>query len=190
MSRTTNEALTQRILASAKRLWHEAGEDGLTIRAVAKAAGTTSPSVYQRFPSKASIIQAIGDEIRVNLGQKIAESRTLEEGFRNYLRLARKYPNEFELFYGPEFATIFSAGKSRPGLEFGMKQLAARHGGSPQQYERTAYAIMCLLQGAASLLQHMPPCQLQKDIEESCLRGCKALADHPITANGNHRRKR
>ncbi len=45
MARTTDPELTGKIVEAAFRLFHERGEKGLTLRAVAKAAGTTPPSV-------------------------------------------------------------------------------------------------------------------------------------------------
>ncbi len=55
-----DKQLQERILKAAQRLWKTRGEHGLTLRAVAREAGTTTPTVYKRFRSKQAIQIAIG----------------------------------------------------------------------------------------------------------------------------------
>lgn len=50
--RPRNPALDARILAATRQLLAERGYQGLSIGAVAAAAGTTRPTVYLRFPTK------------------------------------------------------------------------------------------------------------------------------------------
>lgn len=51
-ARARDAALSERILAAARQLLAEHGYQGLSIDAVARAAGTTRPSVYLRFRNK------------------------------------------------------------------------------------------------------------------------------------------
>ena len=51
MPRPPDPDLEERILKAARKLWKKGGENALTMRAVAKAAGTkNTPAVYRRFP--------------------------------------------------------------------------------------------------------------------------------------------
>src|SRR5580704_7186426 len=47
--------LEGKILDAAQKLWKKGGEKALTMRAVAKAAGTNTPSVYRRFRDRNDI---------------------------------------------------------------------------------------------------------------------------------------
>ena len=49
MPRTPDQHLQERILKAAERLWRTRGEKGLTLRGVARHAGTTTTTVYKRF---------------------------------------------------------------------------------------------------------------------------------------------
>ena len=48
------------VLDAAYRLWRSKGERGLTMRAVAREAETTTPTVYQRFKDKREILDLHG----------------------------------------------------------------------------------------------------------------------------------
>jgi len=59
--------LEQRILAAASRLWARGGEKALTMRAVAKAAATTTPTVYERYRDRDDILRALRMQTRSEL---------------------------------------------------------------------------------------------------------------------------
>ena len=59
MPRHPDPELEQRILDAASRLWARGGEKGLTMRAVAKAAGTTTPTVYERYHDRDDILRSL-----------------------------------------------------------------------------------------------------------------------------------
>ena len=51
MPRTPDPELEDRIVAAAMRLLDRGGEEAITMRAVAQEAGTTTPTIYERFPT-------------------------------------------------------------------------------------------------------------------------------------------
>jgi AcrR family transcriptional regulator len=57
--RQSDPYLEQNILEAASRLWARGGEKSLTMRAVAKAAGTTTPTVYERFRDRDDILRGL-----------------------------------------------------------------------------------------------------------------------------------
>jgi len=189
MSRTTDTALTARIVEAARRIWHQRGESALTLRAVARAAGTTTPSVYQRFPAKHDLIEAIAVWAQQGMAARILHSRSLEDAFKEYLSFARRHRHEYALFFGPDFPRLFAPGRPRPGFEWVEKQLARRHGGKPEEYEATVYALQSVLHGAASMLVHVPRGALERQIRESCLRACSVLIANPIRPKGKRSKK-
>ena len=187
MSRTTNPVLTEHIVTAARRLWHQRGEKGLTLRGVARAAGTTTPSVYQRFPAKQDLIAAIADQIRLEIGDTVAGSQDFEQAFRRYLQFAKRQRQEYLLMAGSAFGEMFQPGGRRPGIEWGQEMLVRRHGRKPEDYTGTLYAMASLLHGTANFVLNMPRGALADQIEESCLQAILLLAAHPL--NSSRRRK-
>ncbi len=190
MSRTTNPALTEQIVTAARRLWHQRGEKGLTLRAVARAAGTTTPSVYQRFPAKHDLIAAIADQIRFEIGSSVASSHNFEQGVERYLQFAKRQREEYVLLASSALGEIIREDQARPGIEWGRKQLARRHGGKPEDYAGTVYAMASLLHGTASFVLNMAPGTTANEIEESCRQAILALAARPLEPPRSRRKRR
>ena len=67
MPREADPQLEERILEAARKLWHKGGEKILTMRAVARAAGTTTPTLYERFKDKREILHALSREAQYSL---------------------------------------------------------------------------------------------------------------------------
>ena len=59
MPRLPDAALEERIVAAAIRLLDRGGESAITLRAVAKEAGTSTPTIYQRFPDRATLMKKL-----------------------------------------------------------------------------------------------------------------------------------
>ncbi len=65
-ARRRDAALSERIMAAARQLLAEHGYQGLSIDAVARAAGTTRPSVYLRFRNKEDLATSAVAGMRVD----------------------------------------------------------------------------------------------------------------------------
>jgi AcrR family transcriptional regulator len=63
--RPRDAALDQAILAAAERQLHERGYAGMSLEAVAAAAGTTTPSLRRRFRSKTELTSAVIETLRI-----------------------------------------------------------------------------------------------------------------------------
>ncbi len=63
--RPRDTALDQAILAAAERQLHERGYAGMSLEAVAAAAGTTTPSLRRRFRGKTELASAVIDTLRI-----------------------------------------------------------------------------------------------------------------------------
>ena len=176
MSRTTDPGLTAKIVDAAFQLFHDRGEKGLTLRATAKAAGTTPPSVYQRFPTKGDLVIALGELARQKLGSDVMKASTLEAAFRRYLAVAQQHPHIYTLVFGPNLPRILGSSGRRPMLEWFQQEFAKRNGGPGADPENKAYSALLLLHGAASMLQYAPHGAVADEIRERCLKACDALA--------------
>jgi AcrR family transcriptional regulator len=51
--------MESRILDAAHQLWRKIGEKSPTMRAVTRAAATSTPTMYQRFPDKRDILEIL-----------------------------------------------------------------------------------------------------------------------------------
>jgi AcrR family transcriptional regulator len=177
MSRTPDAQLRERILDVAQGLLRSQGEKGLTLRAVADAAGTTTPTVYKRFPDKAAILVALALRERERYVRRQAKRRTLEGAAAGYLDWAIQHPHEYQLIYGPHWHQVFSEETGRPGRQWAQEKLAARHGGKPADYDLVATALWMLLHGAASLLCQQPTGPTAGQIREQCLAACDRILE-------------
>ena len=79
MPPTADKNIEERILRAAQRLWRVRGARGLTLRAVAREAGTTTPTVYKRFRNKQALQIAIALRFRQQLNEEVFSAATMEE---------------------------------------------------------------------------------------------------------------
>src|SRR5215471_8495514 len=115
--------LEDRILRAAQRLWRTEGKKGLTLRAVAREAGTTTPTIYQRFRNKEALQLALALRARDALNAELFSSSSLEEAAQRYLRFAEDHPHEYELV-GTSWTKFGRDDASRPGRTWLLSQLA------------------------------------------------------------------
>ena len=175
MPRKADQGLDQRILKAAQRLWRTQGERGLTLRAVAREAHTTTTTVYKRFRNKAGIQAALAESVRSRFAQVLTESASIEDAYRRYLHFARNHPREYRLLYGPAWVAVMGKNSPRPAKSWLQDQLAARFGGRGEDYEGFFSAIFLLTHGAASLIASAPTAREAKEAEENCVALCDLL---------------
>jgi AcrR family transcriptional regulator len=99
MPRQPDREVEGHILDAAYRLWKSKGEKGLTMRAVAREAGTTTPTVYQRFRDKREILEALRRRAQLKLFAAVKPSRAIPQFCRRYLDFASTHKHEYELIH-------------------------------------------------------------------------------------------
>jgi AcrR family transcriptional regulator len=172
--------LEERILKAAQRLWRTRGEEGLTLRAVARESGTTTPTLYKRFRSKQALRLALAYRLREELNSQLFSSPNLEEVYRRYLRYAEENPHEYELLR-MSWGHFFSPGSPRPGRSWLLTQLAGRFGGQPEDYSQAFDALFLVCHGTATLLTAADDKTMRNVIRENCIKVCdKLLANMAI----------
>jgi AcrR family transcriptional regulator len=160
MPRQPDPGLEDRILDAAGRLWKRGGETALTMRAVAKAAGTNTPAVYRRFRDREDILRSLLRRIQEDLGKVLQPCRSVEGIAEAYLNYALSHSHEYELFYRHlhELSRRSRAGRapsleeSRPNLALLERKLAERLGGMPEDHRRLGIALWASAHGVAMLL--------------------------------------
>jgi AcrR family transcriptional regulator len=166
--------LEERILKTARRLWRTRGESGLTLRAVAREAGTTTPSLYKRFRNKEALQLALAYRLRDELNAELFSSPSIEEVYQRYLRYAEENPHEYELLR-MSWGHFFSPGSPRPGRAWLLAQLAARFGGKPENYTRLFDALFLVCHGTATLLTVADDKSVRAAMRENCVKVCDQL---------------
>lgn len=148
MPRHADPQLEQRVLAAARKLWIRGGERSLTMRAVAKAAGTNTPAVYRRFKNRHELVRALVEKAQAEVGIVIRESNSLQEVCHAVLDFALRNPREYELVASKLAVTK----KPRPNLQYVVKKTGDWLGGSPESHQSLVIALWALVHGTAMLL--------------------------------------
>jgi AcrR family transcriptional regulator len=143
--------LEQRILGAASRLWARGGEKALTMRAVAKAAGTTTPTVYERYRDRDDILRSLRMETRRELFAALSRTRTLREAVQTQLEFALEHSHAYEVLFDG-VAKPPSLHEPWPSFKLMRDRVAKRLGGSPRQHTRLMLAVWSLMHGTAMLI--------------------------------------
>lgn len=151
MPRHPDPNLEERILAAASRLWARGGEKALTMRAVASAAQTTTPTVYERYRDRADILRALRMETRRELFAALSLTRTLAEAVQGYLDFALNNPHGYEVLFDA-VGKPPSLYEPWPSFKLMRQRLADRLGGTQRQHNRLMLAIWSLMHGTAMLI--------------------------------------
>ena len=177
MPRTADQHLEQRILTAARRLCHARGVPGLTLRAVARAAGTTTPTVYKRFRNKAALQNALATEIRREMTEFVFAAPGIEQIYRRYVQFIEENSEDYEVLLRTQ-TQILSPESGRPGKTRFLAELTRRFGGKPEDYELSFYALFLLCQGAASFMGVGSSPDLRAEMREHCIAVCDRLLQH------------
>lgn len=151
MPRHPDPDLEQRILGAASRLWARGGEKSLTMRAVAAAAGTTTPTVYERYRDRDDILRALRLKTRQDLFATLSRTRTLRDAVEKHLEFALGNTHAYEVLFDG-VGQPPSLHEPWPSFNLMRERLASHIGGTPQLHNRVMMAIWCLMHGTALLI--------------------------------------
>jgi AcrR family transcriptional regulator len=159
MPRHADPDLEERILNAAQKLWKKGAEKTLTMRAVARAAGTNTPAVYRRFRNREDILRALLRRIQRDVGAALQPCESPHELCEVYLDYALRHPHEYELFYEhayqlphPRPSHSAPLRELRPAMALVEARLAECLGGSPGNHTRIAIALWAVTHGTAMIL--------------------------------------
>ena len=176
MPKPPNPLLEKKILKAALDLLARRGDHALTMRALAAAAGTTTPTLYQRFADRDAILQAICEDAKHRLANEIRKAQSVEDACRRYLLFARKHAHEYELLLRTGWHDAAASGYRGPAFLAGVEKIQKQFPGKPARQRALLVQLWCLVHGAASLLiaaqQHGDG---GEDIVKACLAACKKL---------------
>ena len=185
MPRHPDPDLEERILKAADVLWRRGGSRALTMRAVARAAGTNTPAVYRRFKNREDLIRGLLLRIAARILRNFQQRRTMEEMAEAYVEYALEMPNDYDLFYSHSRLMSPRKGRgaprpireTRPNFAYVERLLAERIGGSPEDHTHTALQLWGLLHGTCMLLLTKAIEGPEETLREACRSGVKTLLE-------------
>lgn len=146
MPRPSDPETEGRILAAARKLWRQGGEKALSMRAVARMARTNTPAVYRRFRHREDILRALVQSFQAELLKEIESCNSLAEAVQCYLKFALSRPREYQLMTS---GLLPKMTKSRPTLNFAMRQSVDWLGGSLEANRGLVLILGALVHGTA-----------------------------------------
>lgn len=184
MPRHPDPDLEDRVLRAADALWKRGGTKALTMRAVARVAGTNTPAVYRRFRDRNDLVRGILLRVAERVRKYFEQGETLEAMCAAYLDYALKNPNDYRLFF--EEARLLNVPKgrgaprpireSRPNFGFAEKMAAKELGGTPEDHTTLALQMWAMLHGAAMMIiGRAIPEGHEEELKAACRLGVKAL---------------
>ncbi len=184
MPRHPDPDLEQRILDAASRMWARGGEKALTMRAVAKAAGTTTPTVYERYRHRDDILRALRLQTRKALFATLSRTRTFRDAVQGYLKFALGHPHAYEVLFDA-VGKPPSLHEPWPSFNLMRERLAQRLGGTAREHTRLMLAIWSLMHGTAMLIiRGSFEGPLRTQAVHACLDACDAIIDSAAKSKG------
>lgn len=184
MPRQPDPQLEQRILDAACRLWSRGGEKALTMRGVAKAAGTSTPTLYERYHNRDDILRAVRIQTRVELFAALSRTRSLAQACELYLEYALDHPHAYEMLFDG-FAQPPSLYEPWPSFNLMRFRLARRLGGTPRKHTRLMLSLWSLMHGTAMLMIRGGVAgPLRTQMRHSCLDAVEAIIAEAARSKG------
>jgi AcrR family transcriptional regulator len=174
--RKADPNLEHSILEAALRLYEQGGADAVTMRAVAKAARTTTPTLYERFRDREALLEAITDSLRNRLISTLNPDDSLEGAGAKFLVFCRAHPYAIDLLVN-RVASNLKAKKKGPVYDLVRNNLIKLHGFSPDEAEEIAMATSSMMAGTALLISRIGPgTSAAKNLERATLMTMRRLS--------------
>jgi AcrR family transcriptional regulator len=183
MPRLPDAALEEKIIAAAMRLLDRGGDDAVTLRAVAKEAGTTTPTLYERFPDRDALMRRVIDRATEAMVEVLRPCKSVRSMFRAYLRDALAHSNRVALSVRT-FGERYVRGDEMPGFDLLKARLTEELGVKGSTLEDLALAIASLAFGTAQgMIAAGSDTKHAMQFQRSALRALKmllkAFGEHP-----------
>jgi AcrR family transcriptional regulator len=121
------------------------------MRGVAKAAGTTTPTIYERYRDRDEILRAVRLQTRMELFAALTRTQSLSQACERYLLYALENPHAYEVLFDG-FAKPPSLHEPWPSFNLMRIRLAQRLGSPPRKTTRLMLSLWSLMHGTAMLM--------------------------------------
>ena len=181
MPREADPELPGRILQAADALWQKGGEDAVTIRGVAAAAKTTTPTVYSYFASREALLTALRSVAYERFTAFLKKSKDLDDNCARHLEFAERYGRDYELLFGHGWLERVTPETQIAEID-NFAAVLVRAGVAPSRARNAAYPILMMLHGV--IMHHLSnrkPSGLSRSIKAACLQACRILIDRELS---------
>jgi AcrR family transcriptional regulator len=186
LPRHPDPQLEQRILDAACRLWGRGGAKSLTMRAVAKTAGTTTPTVYERYRDRDDILRALRLQTRQELYDVLRRCHSLAQCCERYLEFALERSHAYEVLFDG-VAQPPSLHEPWPSFNLFRQRLAQELGGTPRDHTRLMLALWSLMHGTAMLIiRGRASGALRTQMTHACIDAFEAIVARASTVKTRH----
>ena len=182
MPRHPDPDLEKRILDAAWKLW-QGGDERLSLRTLARNAGTNTPAIYRRFKHRREIVRAMLLRFRRDFYEKISAAPSMEAAVGPYLDFALGQPRRYALFFAHQhLLRQWLPGRKgadrekNPAFFWGLEKLSGELGGPPESHIPLVMSIWSIAHGTASLLisEAVDP-KLEPEMRAECERAVRLL---------------
>jgi AcrR family transcriptional regulator len=154
------------------------------MRGVAKAAGTTTPTVYERYRDREDILRALRIQTRIELFAALTRTRSLTQACERYLQYALENPHAYEVLFDG-FAQPPSLHEPWPSFNLLRMRLAKQLGGSAREHTRLMLALWSLIHGTAMLMiRGGVVAPLRAQMVHACLDALEAIVGEAARSKG------
>lgn len=146
MPRAPDPRLEERIVEAAVRLLDEQGLQAVTMRSVAAAAETTTPTLYERFADRDALVRAIVSLTQDEIIAAVQSCRTVEGFVLASIEFFCRYPRRFDLAVDT-FGARFGKSEPQPVVALLRVVLAGQTGVRGRKLEDLVLAVVSLTLG-------------------------------------------
>ena len=181
MPRKPDAALEGKIVDVAYRLWSERGEPALTMRAIARAARTTTPTVYQRFRDKRDLKHFLEERARQRLFNALLPAQSTLEVCGNALEFVSTHGHEYRLL-SADWGERYVRKTPMRSYDHLKKMVLKEFRGTAEETDELAFQLFALVHGTALLRPEKKENEpIAKALTETCLKACSVLLQEAHT---------
>jgi AcrR family transcriptional regulator len=175
LPRTPDPELEERVARAALRLLDAGGMPALTMRAVAKEAGTTTPTIYERFADREDLLEAVRGEAELELLGAVRRASSVTELIKGLVEFSLKHPNRLDL-RADLFGSRLAAGQPMPVYHLLREQLTREVGVYGARREELAMALASLTIGTArTMIAAGIDTPAAKELQRTCMAAVQLL---------------
>jgi AcrR family transcriptional regulator len=188
MPRTPDPDLELRIARAAMRLMDGQGAQAVTMRAVAVAAATTTPTIYERFADRQALLDAVSFLWEEEILEELRKARSVEDIAERFIRLSCKHPRRFDLTVDT-FGSRLASAAPQPGLDQLRQRLEQETSARGAERESLALAIASLAFGVTrGMIAAGPNHRRARDLKKACFSALRLLLASFQGADARHRK--
>lgn len=177
MPRKADPQLEKTIVSAAVRLLERGGVEAITMREVAKVAGTTTPTLYERFTDREALLEAVTNVYRDELTARLDPRDSLEQLGRKFLQFCFEKPNAIDLLID-RMALNLENSKKGPIYDMVRINLVKLSGFSPKAAEEITLATTSTMAGAAMMISRLGrSSRAANELQEATLKLLRRVAN-------------